>query len=116
MMQWHNYNSPWRYGPPSNVSTTPTPILIYRKYRYITTGWDSAVGSELEYADNSRVRAPIGIRFFWCPHRVARFWGTPSLGLFIGERWPGREADYSPPTSAEVKNTGIYTATPRTSS
>jgi hypothetical protein len=25
---------------------------------------------------------------------------------------PGREADHSPPTSAEVKNTWIYTSTP----
>jgi hypothetical protein len=27
-------------------------------------------------------------------------------------KWQGREADHSPPASAEVKNTWIYTATP----
>jgi hypothetical protein len=29
-----------------------------------------------------------------------------------GVRRPGREPDYSPPTSAEVKKTRIYTSTP----
>jgi hypothetical protein len=27
-------------------------------------------------------------------------------------KWPGREADNSPPTGDEVKNTRIYTSTP----
>jgi hypothetical protein len=27
-------------------------------------------------------------------------------------KWPGREADHSPPTYAEVKNTAFYTSTP----
>jgi hypothetical protein len=34
--------------------------------------------------------------------------GTLSLGI----KWPGREADHSPPTSVEVKNTWSYTSTP----
>jgi hypothetical protein len=29
-----------------------------------------------------------------------------------GVKQPGREADHSPPSSAEVKNTWIYTTTP----
>jgi hypothetical protein len=34
-------------------------------------------------------------------------------GLFPrGVKRPGRESDHSPPTSAEVKNTWIYTSTP----
>jgi hypothetical protein len=32
--------------------------------------------------------------------------------LSPGAKRPGREADHSPPTSAEVKNTWIYTPTP----
>jgi hypothetical protein len=32
--------------------------------------------------------------------------------LSLGVDRPGREADYSPPTSAEVKNTWIYTSNP----
>jgi hypothetical protein len=34
--------------------------------------------------------------------------GTPSPGV----KRPGREADHSPPTSAEVKKTLVYTSTP----
>jgi hypothetical protein len=34
--------------------------------------------------------------------------GGPSPGV----KWQGREAEHSPPTSAEVKKTWIYTATP----
>jgi hypothetical protein len=33
-------------------------------------------------------------------------------GSFPGVKRPGREADHSPPTSAEVKNTWLYTSTP----
>jgi hypothetical protein len=35
---------------------------------------------------------------------------------FPGVQRPGREADHSPPTSAEVKKTWVYTSTPHTSS
>jgi hypothetical protein len=51
--------------------------------------------------------------------RPDRFWGPPSLqsngyrGLFPpGVKRPGHETGHSPPTSAEVKNTWIYTSTP----
>jgi hypothetical protein len=33
-------------------------------------------------------------------------------GSFLGVPQPGREADHSPPTSAEAKNIWIYTSTP----
>jgi hypothetical protein len=36
--------------------------------------------------------------------------------LSPGVKQPEREADHLPPTSAEVKNTWIYTSTPHTSS
>jgi hypothetical protein len=56
---------------------------------------------------------PGGARFFSFSQRPDRFWGPPSL-LFNGYRgalsaWlklPGREADHSPPSSADVKNDG----------
>jgi hypothetical protein len=32
--------------------------------------------------------------------------------LSLGVKWPGREADHSPPHSAEVKNAWNYTFTP----
>jgi hypothetical protein len=31
----------------------------------------------------------------------------------MGVKWPGSEADHSPPSSAEVKNAWIYTSTPQ---
>jgi hypothetical protein len=33
-------------------------------------------------------------------------------GSFPGDKAPGREADHSPPTSADVKKVWIYTSTP----
>jgi hypothetical protein len=51
-----------------------------------------------------------------CPEQ---FWSPPSLlsggyrgALSLGIKWPGREADHSPPSSAEVKNAWSYTSTP----
>jgi hypothetical protein len=65
------------------------------------------------------VRVSIGARFLSSSRRPDRLWGPPSLlpngyGMrsFAGGKAAGREADHSPPTSAEVKNTWIYAATP----
>jgi hypothetical protein len=33
--------------------------------------------------------------------------------LLLGTKWPRREADHSPPSSAEVKNAWSYTSTPQ---
>jgi hypothetical protein len=38
------------------------------------------------------------------------FMGTRALSL--GVKQPGREADHSPPSSAEIKNEWSYTSTP----
>jgi hypothetical protein len=43
-------------------------------------------------------------------HQASHTKGTG--GSFPGVNLPGREADHSPPTSAEVKKTWIYTSTP----
>jgi hypothetical protein len=37
-------------------------------------------------------------------------WVTGALS--VGVKWPGHEADHSPPPSAEVKNAWSYTSTP----
>jgi hypothetical protein len=34
-----------------------------------------------------------------------------SGALSLGVKWPGREADHSPPASAEVKKTWVYVFT-----
>jgi hypothetical protein len=59
------------------------------------------------------VRVPVGSRIFSSPRRPDRLWGPSSL---LSNRYqvvnqPGREADHSPPTSAEVKKMWIYTST-----
>jgi hypothetical protein len=42
---------------------------------------------------------------------------TPIQGvagaLSLGVKWPGRKADHSPPSSAEVNNAWSYTSTPQ---
>jgi hypothetical protein len=47
--------------------------------------------------------------------RPERLWGPPSLLStgYLGLKRPGREADHSPPSSAEVKNAWGYTSTPQ---
>jgi hypothetical protein len=54
--------------------------------------------------------------FFSSPH-PERLWGPPIQwvpgAIFLGVKWPGREDDHSPPSSAEVKNAWSYTSTPQ---
>jgi hypothetical protein len=64
------------------------------------------------------VRVPVGSRIFSSPRLPDRLWGPPNLlsneyqGLSLGVKRPGREADHSPPASAEVNKMWIYTSTP----
>jgi hypothetical protein len=57
-------------------------------------------------------------RFLSTPQRPDQLWGPPSPlsngygGSFSEVKRPGREADHSPLTSAEVKKMWIYTSTP----
>jgi hypothetical protein len=66
-----------------------------------------------------RVQVPVGARIYISPCRPDRLWGPLNLlpngywGLFPrGVKRPGREADHSPPTSADVKKMWGYTSTP----
>jgi hypothetical protein len=72
-------------------------------------------GQLSRYSDELRVGRPglwfpAEARFFSPPQRPDRLWGTPSLlsnwywGFFSWEEGQGREADHSPPSSADVKN------------
>jgi hypothetical protein len=67
----------------------------------------------------SGVRVPIGAENFSPNHRVQNGSGahpasypTGTRGSFPWLKRPGREADHSPPSSAEVKNAWSYTSTP----
>jgi hypothetical protein len=80
--------------------------------------WSSngAVGIATAYGlDNLGVgvRVPVGSRIFSSPHRPDRppiQWVPGALSP--GVKRQGREADHSPPVSAEVKKMRIYTSTP----
>jgi len=39
-------------------------------------------------------------------------WVSGGRGLSLGVKWPGRETDHSPPSTAEIKNGRSYTSTP----
>jgi hypothetical protein len=80
---------------------------------------DSVVGIATGYGLDGRgvgVRVPVGSRIFSSPCRPDRIWSQPNLlsnGGFSPEvKRQGREADHSPPASAEVKKIWIYTSTP----
>jgi hypothetical protein len=82
---------------------------------------DSSVGIVLGYGlddRGSRVRFPAGagILLFTTVSRTALGPTQPPIqwvpgALSLGVKWPGREADHSPPSSAEVKNAWSYTST-----
>jgi hypothetical protein len=65
------------------------------------------------------VWVPVGPRIFSSPRCPDRLWGPPNLlsngnrgSLSSGVKHPGREADNSPPTSADVKKMWLYKFTP----
>jgi hypothetical protein len=95
--------------------------LLFGKLNYRIR--DSVVGIATGYGLDDRgvgVRVPVGSIIFSSPRRPDRFWGPPAQSpiqwvpeaLSPGVKQPEREADYSPPTSAEVKKARIYTSTP----
>jgi hypothetical protein len=60
------------------------------------------------------VRVPVGSKFLSSPRCPGRFWSPNSLlsKQITGVKRPRCEADQSPQTSVEVKNTWMYTSTP----
>jgi hypothetical protein len=104
---------------PSTSSVLDTNILlstVFPKSR------DSTVGIVLGYGlddRSSRVRFPAGAGNFSLHHRVQNGFGSHSASypvvpgaLSLEVKRPGREADHSPPSSAEAKNAWSYTFTP----
>jgi hypothetical protein len=83
---------------------------------------DSSVGIALGYGlddRGTRVRFPAGMEIFLftTASRAALGPTQPPIqwvpwALSLGEKRPGREADNSHPSSAEVKNAWSYTSTP----
>jgi hypothetical protein len=74
---------------------------------------DSAVGIATGYGLDDRgvgVRVLVGPKGFLLSmsYRPALWPTQPLIQWVTGKKRPGCEADHSPPTSAEVKNTRIY--------
>jgi hypothetical protein len=72
---------------------------------------DGAVGNATGYRLDDRgvrVQLPVASRIFFTLSRTS----VRPTQLPIQSKQSGREADHSPPTSAEVKKTWIYTSTP----
>jgi hypothetical protein len=63
--------------------------------------WPATAGNFFFTTASRTALGPTQPPIQWVP-------GAPSLGV----QWPGREADNSPPASAEVKNGWSYTSTP----
>jgi hypothetical protein len=80
---------------------------------------DSVVGIATGYGLDDRgvgVRAPVGSRIFSTSSRPALGSIQPPIqwvpgAVSPGVRRPWRESDHSPPASAEVKKTWVYTST-----
>jgi hypothetical protein len=80
---------------------------------FIYKSRDSSVGIALGYGlddRGSRVRFPAGAGNFSLHHRIKNgsvahpaSYQMGTRGLSMGVKRPGREADHSPPSSAEVK-------------
>jgi hypothetical protein len=79
-----------------------------------TRSRDSSVGIATDYGLDDRgvgVRVSVGLEFFLL-HVVQTGSGVhpTSYPMGTGVKGRGREADHSPPTSAEVKKTWNYTS------
>jgi hypothetical protein len=87
--------------PPSFVSVTAKPVYLKRRSR------GSSVSIVSDYRLDDRGSIPDRSRgFLLQPLRPDQLWGPQSLlyNGYRGKARPGRDADHSPPSSAEVKS------------
>jgi hypothetical protein len=93
-------------------------ISVTSKMKWIEESSDGSVGIALGYGlddRGSRVRFLAGAGNFSLHHRIQNGSGPTQppiqwvpVALSLGLKRPGREADHSPPSSAEVKNAWSY--------
>jgi hypothetical protein len=127
----------WRaYTEQSNVSDIPcrhSNTNSFKKRKFIpmlnsksnnnnvwnTGSRDSSVGIAIGYGLDDRgvgIEVTVGSRTFSCPRCPNRPTQPPIQwipgAISLGIMRPEREAEHSPPTSAEVKKMWLYTSTP----
>jgi hypothetical protein len=106
-----------------NVHTLQRELPLFEIYLTRFGSRDSSVGIALGYGlddRGSKVRFPAGAGNFSLHHHVQNGSGAHpdsysmgTRGFSLGVKRPGREADHSPPSSAEVKYAWSYTSTPQ---
>jgi hypothetical protein len=95
------------YTPSSEINLHNRRTAVVQSVKRLATGWTTV---------RLKFEARVGSRSFTSPYRPDRLQGTLSLlsngyrGSLPGIKRPEREADHSPPASAEVKETWIYTS------
>jgi len=62
-----------------------------------------------KWARAAGIQFPAGARFFFSPSHPDQLWILGALS--VGVRWLVFEADYSPPSSTEIKNVWSFTST-----
>jgi hypothetical protein len=100
--------------------TTREIFLLYNMYRSRDSSFGIATGYELEGRSTILGR---GKRFFSNPQRTDQLWVPPSLpsigyrgALSLALKRPMREADHSPPYSADINNVEAIPPLPHMSS
>jgi hypothetical protein len=109
----------WGLSDPGQVGRGILKFVYFQHFFFRNSAVD-IVGIATDYGLNHRgvgVRGPVGSRIFSASSRPALGSIEPPIQwvprvLSRGVKQPGREADHSPPTSAEVKKMWIYTSTP----
>jgi hypothetical protein len=94
--------------------------LSLQEYENVAKSPDISVPIALSYGSDDRVfesrqglgNFPFTIAFIPALRSTQPPIQWVSEDLFLGVKWPGREADHSPPSSDEVKNAWSYTSTP----
>jgi hypothetical protein len=93
--------------------------VIFRPTRYTCGSWSRVIGTATRLRGRRFwVRTQVQTILFYSPKRPYRLWGPPSFAFnecllsFQEVKRPGREANHSPPSSAEVKNEWSHTHNP----
>jgi hypothetical protein len=85
----------------------------FSSYSSLPRGLNFGIDTDYWLGDRGvGVRVPLGARIFTSPCRPHWLWSPLNFLLSPEVKRPGLETDHSPPTSADVKKTRVYSSTP----